>query len=134
MRRDSVELWEPLTGTVMKGATASLSFHLHCLASGADARWVASQPRVSRLASEDDGLFRDYGAFEDWPRAQGELRLNPLFVPESRKDQTVVVRRHDPSDWYAAENSEFALYWPEKAELSLQQIADLAAGKRNETA
>jgi ubiquinone/menaquinone biosynthesis C-methylase UbiE len=97
-----------------------------------DPEILRREPLVSLLITMQESLFRDHDRFPDWPHAEGTLQLNPLFVPVSRNDDSVSFRRQYPSQRYATDNPDFERYLPETAEMTCQQLADLATGKRTE--
>ncbi len=94
---------------------------------------LAGEPWLSVVASHRRELFRDYGRFEDWPHADGCLRVNPLYGEERRDELgNVHLRRVFPSDWYEQENAEYRYkrYLPETVSVMATILVDLAQGKR----
>jgi len=94
---------------------------------------LAGDSWLSVVASHRPELFRDYGPFEDWPHADGTLRLDPLYREEKRDEfGNVHLRRVFPSAWYEQENAEYRFkdYLPETVCVSETVLHDLAKGKR----
>ncbi len=76
-------------------------------------------------------MLQDYGPFEEWPHAEGHLRLNPLYL-EERRDScgNVHLRREFPSTFYEQDHVEYKKYLPEVVEVHTEILANLAQGKR----
>lgn len=103
------------------------------LARPAEIGHLAGDPWLSVVASHRQELFRDYGPFEDWPHAEGCLRLNPLYREERRDELgNLHLRRVFPSAWYEYENAEYRYkqYLPETVSVEETVLVDLAQGKR----
>jgi ubiquinone/menaquinone biosynthesis C-methylase UbiE len=93
----------------------------------ADADWL------SLVASYREGVFHDYGGFDDWPHAYGQLTLNPLYREQTRdKLEDIQFRRAFPSVWYQRENAayEHKQYLPETVSVGQATLTDLAQGRR----
>jgi len=69
------------------------------LAFPVDIKYLNQQPTLSIVASHSEQeIFKDYGIFNDWPHAQGQLRLNPLYEEEGRDEfGKIHLRRTFPS-------------------------------------
>jgi ubiquinone/menaquinone biosynthesis C-methylase UbiE/uncharacterized protein YbaR (Trm112 family) len=101
------------------------------LARSADTTRLAHEPLLSLVASHRGDVLRDYGAFEEWPHAEGCLVLNPLYVEQGRNHSgTICLRRAFPSAFYEEDHAEYKQYLPETVEVSLEVLGDLAQGKR----
>jgi ubiquinone/menaquinone biosynthesis C-methylase UbiE/uncharacterized protein YbaR (Trm112 family) len=67
--------------------------------------------RFSLLARKPDSApFADYGRFDGWPHAHGELAVNPLYTLRSNRHGQLAYEVHYPSDFYEAENAEAKSY------------------------
>jgi hypothetical protein len=76
-------------------------------------------------------VFQDYGPFDSWPHAEGDLGLNPLYVEERRDGAgTVGLRRVFPGRGYEEEHGASRQYLPESISVSPGVLADLARGRR----
>jgi SAM-dependent methyltransferase len=92
---------------------------------------LADAPFVSLVASHRPQVFRAYGAFEEWPHAEGYWGVNPLYEHEGYKGQgKVQLRRTFPSRVYALEYADYREYLPEAVEVPAEVFTDLAEGKR----
>ncbi len=101
------------------------------LARSADTTRLTHEPLLSLVASHREEVLRDYGAFEDWPHAEGRLVLNPLYVEQARHPSgTVCLRRTFPSAFYEEDHAEYKQYLPETVEVPLEVLGDVAQGKR----
>jgi SAM-dependent methyltransferase len=93
---------------------------------------VASQKWITLVASRDPAVFRDHGAFEEWPHGVGRLALNPLYrVSESNGRAALAL--HFPTKWFAFENAECLTYMPEHVDVDPATLADVAAARRTES-
>ncbi len=92
---------------------------------------LAREPLLSLVASRREDVFQDYGPFENWPHAVGSLGLNPLYVEERRAEggSTYLCRKF-PSAFYEEEHAECKEYLPERVEVSLDVLANLACGTK----
>ena len=101
------------------------------LAHSADIEHLNQQRTFSIVVSHNQEIFKDYGFFDDWPHAQGQLRLNPHYVEEGRDEfEKVNFLRTFPSAWYEKEHAECKEYLPEKIEVQSKILTDLYHGKR----
>lgn len=102
------------------------------LACSADIGRLAHEPLLSIVASHRQEVFKDYGAFEEWPHAEGRLGLNPLYTIEERRDclEEFQLRRTFPSAFYIEDHAQSKEYLPEAVSVHSQVLADLAHGKR----
>jgi ubiquinone/menaquinone biosynthesis C-methylase UbiE/uncharacterized protein YbaR (Trm112 family) len=94
---------------------------------------LAGDPWISLVASHRQGLFTDYGLFDNWPHAYGKLELNPLYTEEQRDAVgNIHLRRVFPSAWYEQENVEYGFrdYLPETVTVRESVLLDLAQGNR----
>lgn len=98
------------------------------LAQSEDMQRLATEPVATVVASYREEIFRDYGFFEDWPHAQGSLKLNPLYR-RHEGDRSVILRRTFPSKFYE-ENSECKSYLPEVVTVGTGALSDMLDGKR----
>jgi hypothetical protein len=89
------------------------------LARSEDSDVLDQAHRVSVVASHRSDVFRDYGAFAEWPHAEGHLCVNPLYVPERPNgEENVHLRLEFPNAWYEEENSPCKAYMPQSAVIS----------------
>jgi SAM-dependent methyltransferase len=101
------------------------------LAHSADLKHLAHEPLLSIVASRRQEVFQDYDPFEDWPHAEGRLRLNPLYVEEGRNGlRNTRLRRTFPSAFYEEDHTESKKYLPEAVEVPAEVVAGLAHGER----
>jgi SAM-dependent methyltransferase len=101
------------------------------LARTADMKHLVQAPLLSLVASHRQGIFQDYGPFEDWPHAWGCLGINPLFITEKRDESgNVYLRRMFPSAFYEEEHAECKDYLPETVKVPSDLWANLSDGKR----
>jgi ubiquinone/menaquinone biosynthesis C-methylase UbiE len=93
---------------------------------------MMGEPLLSLVASKRREIFQDHGSFEDWPHAEGCLRLNPLYTVEENGGQegSVLLRLQFPGAWYEQDNAECKLYLPEKVRVSSEAFEDLSRGRR----
>jgi SAM-dependent methyltransferase len=104
------------------------------LAFQADLTHLNQQPTISIIASHSEQeIFRDYEIFNDWPHAQGQLRLNPLYEEEGRDEfGKIRLRRTFPSAFYEEDHAECKEYMPEKIEIGSEILTDLECGRRTQ--
>jgi SAM-dependent methyltransferase len=101
------------------------------LAHSAPAERLAREPVLSIVATRNQDIFQDYGSFEDWPHAEGRLKLNPLFVTDGpQQNGHVSLRRKFPSAFYEEEHKQCKTYLPEELTIASTTFNDLASGKR----
>ena len=101
------------------------------LAYSAGIERLAHEPLLSVVASHQQELFKDYGSFEEWPHAEGSLRLNPLYIEEKRDSlEEIQLRRTFPSAFYIEEHAQAKDYLPETVKVLPHVLADLAHSKR----
>ena len=100
------------------------------LAQSGEKERLERAPLLSMAASRRPDVFRDHGAFEDWPHAKGRLRLNFLYKEESREGGAVRLRRTFPTARSEADQAEIKPYLPETVEAPVSALEDLAQGKR----
>ena len=92
---------------------------------------MAGEPLLSLVASRRREIFQDYGPFDDWPHAEGHLRLNPLYaVEETAGDGSVCLKLQFPGAWYEQDNAKCKLYLPERVWVSSEAFTDLSRGRR----
>jgi SAM-dependent methyltransferase/uncharacterized protein YbaR (Trm112 family) len=100
------------------------------LARSGEKEKLESAPLLSLAASRRPDLFRDHGAFEDWPHARGRLRLNFLYKEEPRDGGVVRLRRTFPTARSEADQAEIKPYLPETVEAPVSALEDLQQGGR----
>jgi SAM-dependent methyltransferase/uncharacterized protein YbaR (Trm112 family) len=96
-------------------------------------RTLEDEPWFSIVATKREELLVDRGPFADWPHAEGQLELNPLYklVGEQRDGSGKSLYRHTfPSDWYEQEDGDCRKYEPESVAISSGMLKDLSSGKR----
>ncbi len=98
------------------------------LAQATDIKYFHREPTLSIVASYKPEIFRNYGAFDEWPHAKGWLRLNPLYIQEEGDASHIFIRRF-PSRSYEEEHSESKNYLPERIEIYPKLLNDLENGE-----
>ena len=93
---------------------------------------VAAVKWITLVASRDPSVFRDHGAFDEWPHAVGRLALNPLYRASNGQGKTSLEFQF-PTKWYAFENAEALTYMPERIDVDSSTLADIAAGRRTDS-
>lgn len=88
---------------------------------------LANEPLLSIVVSDNRTIFRDYGQFQSWPHAEGQLALNPLYRVV-KGDGGVALRREFPSRWYEEENADCRRYLPTEVPISPEVLTDLVQG------
>jgi hypothetical protein len=89
------------------------------------------EPLLSLVASRQKEVFHDHGFFEDWPHAEGRLRLNPLYVLDKNAVQgSVGLKLQFPAAWYEQDNAMCKSYLPETVPVSSGAFAELSRGLR----
>jgi ubiquinone/menaquinone biosynthesis C-methylase UbiE/uncharacterized protein YbaR (Trm112 family) len=87
---------------------------------------LEQSPLISVIACHEKEIFKDHGAFSEWPHAVGNLGINPLYdVTQSSGNGPIRLIRHYPSDFYHEENRESDLYLPEYIEAEPSVFQDL---------
>jgi ubiquinone/menaquinone biosynthesis C-methylase UbiE/uncharacterized protein YbaR (Trm112 family) len=111
--------------------TRYLEKHGPALADPCAPESLAEEQWLSVVASRQPEVFRDYGAFEDWPHAAGRLAVNPLYDQEG-PDASGQVQLHlrMPSPWFEQEDGDCRRYLPETVSLKGEVGHDLARGQR----
>jgi SAM-dependent methyltransferase len=90
---------------------------------------AAGEKWLSLAASGDASLFRDHGAFDRWPHAEGVLRVHSLYREVERgAEGESVYELAMPSKWFAFENGECREYMPERFTLRAETRSALASG------
>jgi SAM-dependent methyltransferase len=104
------------------------------LAVSAEMGRLSREPLLSIVASHRQDVFKDYGAFQEWPHGQGRLDLNPLYRIEKRNGSPadVQLRRTYPSDFYLDDHAQSREYLPETVRVDSRVLTDLAEGNRTE--
>jgi ubiquinone/menaquinone biosynthesis C-methylase UbiE len=97
------------------------------LAHSADVKQLSQEPLLSIVASRRQEIFEDYGPFEEWPHAQGQLKLNPIYREEERdKFGRIVLRRQLPLENFKAEElSEYDAYLPENVRIPSHTLTEI---------
>ena len=94
---------------------------------------LEEEPWFSIIATKREELLVDRGTFVDWPHAEGQLELNPLYKPVGKEgngfDKTL-YRHVFPSDWYQQEDGDCRKYEPESVSISSQVLKDLSSRRR----
>ncbi len=91
---------------------------------------VENEPLLCMAASTGREIEGDYGEFEEWPHAQGDLGLNPIYSKNARLNGRMHLRRSFPSAGYEREHPESKRYLPEEIEIRPQALSDLKEGRR----
>ena len=92
-----------------------------------------NDPWFSIVATKREELLVDRGPFADWPHAEGQLELNPLYIPvEGHGNGTgkTFYRHTFPSSWYEQEDGDCRKYEPDSVSISSQIVKDLSSRKR----
>jgi SAM-dependent methyltransferase/uncharacterized protein YbaR (Trm112 family) len=103
------------------------------LARSAEIGRLSREALLSIVASPRQEVFRDYAAFEDWPHAEGNLGLNPLYTTKAYRRngvEQIELRRRFPSAFYMEDHVQSKEYLPETVTVRSQVLADLAHGQR----
>lgn len=90
-------------------------------------------PWFSIVATNRKELLVDRGLFADWPHAEGQLELNPLYklVGDHGNGIGETLYRHTyPSNWYEQEDGGCKKYEPDSVSISSQMMKDLSSQKR----
>jgi hypothetical protein len=91
------------------------------------------EPWFSIVATKREELLVDRGIFTDWPHAEGQLELNPLYKPVADHGNgtgETLFRHTFPSSWYEQEDGDCRKYEPESVSISSQILKDLSSRKR----
>ncbi len=91
------------------------------------------EPWFSIVATKREELLIDRGPFADWPHAEGQLELNPLYKPEGDHGNgtgEILYRHTFPSSWYEQEDGDCRKYEPDSVSISSQILKDLSSRKR----
>jgi ubiquinone/menaquinone biosynthesis C-methylase UbiE len=91
------------------------------------------EPWFSIVATKREELLVDRGPFADWPHAEGQLELNPLYKPvgdQGNGTGETLYRHTFPSSWYEHEDGDCRKYEPESVSISSQILKDLSSRKR----
>jgi len=95
----------------------------------ADARVLEAEPALTIVATRHPGVFVPH-ALEPLPhQAQGEFRVNPLYVVSSSSAAAVVFRLQFPSEDYEQEYGACRQYLPEEVAIRREALSGLAAGR-----
>jgi len=87
---------------------------------------------ISLVAARDPAVFRDHGAFADWPHAVGRLAMNPLYVrTASGAGGSAILSLRFPSTHYALENAESREYMPDSIEIGRDVLDEISKGVRS---
>jgi SAM-dependent methyltransferase len=102
------------------------------LACSAGIAHLAQQPLLSIVASNRAEVFKNYGAFKDWPHAEGRLGINPIYKVAERSNgrEEVQLLRSFPSAFYVQDHVQSKEYLPEVVKVRSPVLIDLANGKR----
>jgi SAM-dependent methyltransferase len=101
------------------------------LASPAGPEDVAKDKWISIVSSRRREVFRDYGAFGQWPHGLGRLAINPLYVERGRTASgEVELELVLPTEWYEFENADCRRYMPPRVTMTAADLDDIAAGRR----
>ena len=96
-------------------------------------RTLDDEPWFSIVATKREELLVDRGPFADWPHAEGQLELNPLYKPVGDHGNVTgeTLYRHTfPSSWYEQENGDCRKYEPDSVSISSQILKDLSSRTR----
>jgi SAM-dependent methyltransferase/uncharacterized protein YbaR (Trm112 family) len=100
------------------------------LAHSPELRDLAQEPLVSFVVSRREELFQDYGTFDNWPHATGNLTLNRIYTESNRTAAKLCLKRSFPSRFYEQDHAQCKEYLPETVELTSQMLEDLAQGRQ----
>jgi len=92
---------------------------------------LADEQWLSVVASHQPEVFREAGAVEEWPHAEGRLTFNPLYGAEG-PDVSGHVQLHlrMPSPWFEQEDGDCRRYLPETIALKPEVVREVAEGRR----
>jgi len=132
------ELFDPLPHRILANADV-LNRYVNkrgpALTRSSEKQTLDSEPWFSIVATKREDLLVDRGPLADWPHAEGQLELNPLYKPvgEHGNGTGETLYRHTfPSSWYEHEDGDCRKYEPDSVSISSQILKDLSS--RNRTA
>lgn len=103
------------------------------LSRSSERQTLEEEPWFSIVATKREELLVDRGSFADWPHAEGQLELNPLYKPvgkEGNGSNNTLYCHTFPSKWYEQEDGDCRKYEPESVAISSGVLKDLSSGKR----
>ncbi|MGQ0604327.1 MAG: methyltransferase domain-containing protein [Anaerolineales bacterium] len=102
------------------------------LAASASPKRLDQAAFLSLVASHDETVFRDYGAFTHWPHGEGSLQINPLYQAEPAQPAGIVhLRRQFPSAFFEADHAEAKTYLPEAVCVDAATWSEIQRGQRS---
>lgn len=130
------ELFDPLPHRILANADV-LNRYVHkrgpALTRSSEKQVLDNEPWFSIVATKREELLVDRGPFADWPHAEGQLELNPLYKPvgdHGNGTGETLYRHTFPSSWYEQEDGDCRKYEPESVSISSQILKDLSSRKR----
>jgi SAM-dependent methyltransferase len=130
------ELFNPLPHRILANTDVLNRYVNKCgpaLTRSSEKRTLDDEPWFSIVATRREELLVDRGPFADWPHAEGQLELNPLYKPvgdHGNGTGETLYRHTFPSSWYEHEDGDCRKYEPERVAISSQILKDLSARKR----
>ena len=103
------------------------------LSRSSEKQTLHEEPWFSIVATKQEELLVDRGTFADWPHAEGQLEINPLYKPigdDGDGNREILYRHTFPSSWYEKEDGDCKKYEPESVAISSGMLKDLSSGKR----
>jgi len=88
-----------------------------------------AEPALTIIATRHPGVFVPHALEPPPNRAQGEFRVNPLYVESGASAASVVFRLQFPSDDYEQEYGACRQYLPEEIAIPREVLSALAAGR-----
>ena len=129
------ELFDPLPHRILANTDVLNRYVNKCgpaLTRSSEKQTLDSEPWFSIVATKREELLIDRGPFADWPHAEGQLELNPLYKPVGDHGNGTLYRHTFPSIWYEQEDGDCRKYEPGSVSISSQILKDLSS--RNRTA
>ena len=130
------ELFDPLPHRILANTDVLNRYVNKCgpaLTHSSEKQTLDNEPWFSIVATKREELLVDRGPFADWPHAEGQLELNPLYKPVGdlgRGTGETRYRHTFPSSWYEYEDGDCRKYEPDSVSISAQILKDLSSRKR----
>ena len=93
------------------------------------AKALEAEPALTIIATRHPGVFARHPLEPPPDRAQGEFRVNPLYVSSGTSAGSVVFRLRFPSEDYEQEYGACREYLPEEIAIPREALSALAAGR-----
>ena len=90
---------------------------------------LEAEPALTIIATRHPGVFAPHALEPPPDRAQGEFRVNPLYVETGSSAASVVFQLRFPSDDYEQEYGACREYLPDEIAIAREALSVLAAGR-----